>query len=167
VVVDRIDAQRDPAAISRRMKASVKLWCDKLAKSNFVPPPKLVARYSGPRSDSPDASDAETDETIGHAQQPPFPSPPPSVPFNPIFPPAGPAVDPAPAPTPNLNVLAALAALLNFLPDIKTVLLLLTALSNVWMLYREFAGAAGIKLLVDEATYQRLKDLLAKLTTPS
>ena len=43
------------------------------------------------------------------------------------------------------------------------MLLLLTAVSNVWMLYRELAQKVGVKLLLSDDQAQKLVELLPKL----
>ena len=80
--------------------------------------------------------------------------PPPATPVNPQWPANGPATDPTQPPQGG--------GLQIPLPSASTLFLFLTALSNVWMLWREFAQRAGVKLLLDEPTYQRLKEILAK-----
>lgn len=169
VVIDRIDGVNIQAAgaaeaLRRRLTASVKLWNETLAKNNFVPPAKVVRRFTEDadrlaKSDSHGQGELQRDE---HGQQPAFPwgpqTPPPATPVHPVFPPGGPAADPMPAPSGAL-----LRLVLAYFPSVPTLLLFLTAASNVWMLYREFARTAGIQLLIDEATYQKLRELLAKL----
>jgi hypothetical protein len=48
------------------------------------------------------------------------------------------------------------------LPSLSTILLLLTAVSNVWMLYREVAEKVGVKLLLTDEQAKKLVDLLPK-----
>jgi hypothetical protein len=50
------------------------------------------------------------------------------------------------------------------LPSLSTILLLLTAVSNVWMLYREVAQKVGVKTLLTDEQAKRLVELLAKLS---
>jgi len=50
------------------------------------------------------------------------------------------------------------------LPSITNLLLLLTAASNVWMLYREIAQQVGVKLLLTDDQAKRLLELVTKFT---
>jgi hypothetical protein len=50
------------------------------------------------------------------------------------------------------------------LPSLTNVLLLLTAASNLWMLYREIAQQVGVKLLLTDEQARRLIELVTKLT---
>jgi hypothetical protein len=50
------------------------------------------------------------------------------------------------------------------LPSLSTILLLLTAVSNVWMLYREIAQKVGIKPLLTDEQAKKLLEFVAKFT---
>lgn len=49
------------------------------------------------------------------------------------------------------------------LPSLSTIFLFLTAVSNIWLLVREYLQKAGVKLVLTDDQFKRLKDLLDKL----
>jgi len=53
------------------------------------------------------------------------------------------------------------------LPSLTTILLLLTAASNVWMLYRDLARQSGVRLLIDDQTADRIRRLIQTLAGQS
>lgn len=55
------------------------------------------------------------------------------------------------------------------LPSFQTILMLLTAVSNVWLLVRDYLQKAGVKLVLTDDQVKKLKEFLDKLTgqTPS
>lgn len=77
-----------------------------------------------------------------------------------------PPTDPTPAVANDTTALV-LTILGWFLPDAKTWLLLLTAVSNVWLLIRDRRQQAGLPLLLDNATAAKLVEFLKTLGTPS
>jgi hypothetical protein len=82
----------------------------------------------------------------------PFQVPPPAIP--PLSP-SGPAAD-------NLGPL--LVSLLGkVMPSFQTILLLLLALSNVWMLYRDIARQTGVRMLIDDQTAQQIVTVIRKV----
>jgi hypothetical protein len=97
----------------------------------------------------------------GYNPPAPAPSPLPSLPSLPSVPTTiPPTMPPSPAPsaTPELTIP------LQF-PSISTILLFLTAASNVWMLYRELARKMGIQLLLTDEQMKQVLAVLSKLTT--
>ena len=90
---------------------------------------------------------------------------PPVTPPSPLGPPAPPQSYPPPPADPTTGGLALLLQLLaSSLPSLGTILLLLTAVSNVWMLYRELAQKAGIKTILSDEQAAQLVELLKKLS---
>jgi hypothetical protein len=91
LIIDRIEAAAtmDPAALGKRIRSGVELYCTKLAKSGFQPPAQLVAQLLEPRGTH------QCDDSGSHGQGFPWgPQTPPPVPsFNPQWPPGGPAAD--------------------------------------------------------------------------
>ena len=153
VVVDRIEAGKlGPADVGKRIGGSVRLWIKKLQASGFVFPAKVAERTGVPELI------ATTDSlSVSHGQAPWGPTPPQQQPFNPVFPQGGPAADPTPA-GPGAGDLIKL--ILMFFPSAQTVFLALTALTNAWLLWRDFATRAGIHLPIDAETAKKIAELL-------
>jgi hypothetical protein len=87
---------------------------------------------------------------------PPSPLPEPSVPFQ---------VPPPAVPSPSADNLGLLLVNLlgKLMPSFQTILLLLLALSNVWMLYRDLARQTGVKMLIDDQTAQQIVNVIRKV----
>lgn len=50
------------------------------------------------------------------------------------------------------------------LPSLQTILLFLTAVSNVWLLVRDYLSKAGVKLMLSDDQVKKLMDLLARFS---
>lgn len=92
---------------------------------------------------------------------PPSPLPEPNIPFQ-VPPPAIPPLSPSGPAADNL-VLLLVTLLGKLMPNFQTILLLLLALSNVWMLYRDIARQTGVRMLIDDQTAQQIVTVIRKV----
>ncbi len=158
VIIDRIEAVEmlSPETLAERIRRSVELWCHKLAQSGFIPPEKLVKRVYGFEAEA--KTGKEEKPKVAHNEGshnqtgPSFPwgptTPPPQQPINPVWPLGGPV-------QPQQPMAPVMTGLLSG-NGLMILLFLLTAGSNVWMLYRDIAQKTGTKLLIDDETAKKI-----------
>lgn len=95
----------------------------------------------------------------------------PNLPLPPsTYPPNQPPADPTLGPSDKVAewVTGLVVSLLSAVfPDAKTILLFLTALSNVWLLMRDRARQAGVPLLLSDATAAQVAEVLKKAAEQS
>jgi hypothetical protein len=163
-IVMLVEGYETPEKLAQKMRAAI----DQYAKK--VKPQRQAWKSRHSLASNPRSGGGM--ESEGMAQQGGWtpPATPPSVlppaPYTPQTIPPTPATDPTPAVANDTTALV-FTILGWFLPDTKTWLLLLTAVSNVWLLIRDRRQQSGLPLLLDNATAAKLVEFLKTLGTPS
>lgn len=154
-----------PDKLAAKLRAALDAYAKKVAPQHSAwkreRAAKLAQAGRGGFQQAPQAPPAPVAGPFSPPVTPPSPLPPaPPGPQN--FPP-----DPTPAAGSDLVMTLLVGLVKALFPSASTILLVLLTASNVWMAYRETAKQAGLQLLVDDATAQKIADLLKAAGGPN
>jgi hypothetical protein len=152
----------DPDKLDEELRAAIRAYTKKVAPQYQAWKREQSAEKALAKGGigQPESATGQTESPWRPPATPPSPLPEPPVPFQ-VPPPAISPLSPSGPAADNLGLLI-VALLGKVLPSFQTVLLLLLALSNVWMLYRDLARQSGVRLLIDDQVAQQIVTMIRK-----